>query len=386
MANNTATSADGGAVANYGLLNVSKSTFSNNSASGTAVLAASGGAIYNQGGTATIETSTFTGNKVIGTFSSGGAVAVNGGRVTFNGGALRQNEARDGGALLIGSGSVATLTGVTLENNKGGYGGAIENSGTLTVTDSVIANNQATVGDGGGVWNLSGTANLINVTISGNQAQTTGGGLSSYGNTVVIWKSTISGNTAAGNGGGLYLTGLSQLLNVTLSANKVTGAGSSGGGGLFNGGSAALIFVTVANNSAPVFGAGLYNDSMNGATLVMENSLLANNTTGGGSANCDGTISSSGHNFATDTKCALSQTGDQQNVALPLGALADNGGPTLTHMPQPGNPAIDAIPLANCPVAYRFDQRGVERPYNVKCDSGAVEVNIVNVYLPLVMR
>jgi hypothetical protein len=49
-----------------------------------------------------------------------------------------------------------------------------------------------------------------------------------------------------------------------------------------------------------------------------------------------------------------------------LGELADNGGPTLTLMPQPGSPAIG---LANdCPAT---DQRG--EPRAEPCTSGAVE-------------
>lgn len=36
------------------------------------------------------------------------------------------------------------------------------------------------------------------------------------------------------------------------------------------------------------------------------------------------------------------------NVAAGLGALADNGGPTDTHLPGPGSLLIDAGDLAGC--------------------------------------
>lgn len=64
-------------------------------------------------------------------------------------------------------------------------------------------------------------------------------------------------------------------------------------------------------------------------------------------------------------------------VAPLLGALADNGGPTLTHLPLGGSPAIDA---GSNPDALAFDQRG--DPFarvagdSMLPDIGAVEVNV----------
>jgi hypothetical protein len=51
------------------------------------------------------------------------------------------------------------------------------------------------------------------------------------------------------------------------------------------------------------------------------------------------------------------------------------GGGISAYGPQPGSPALDAVPIANCPLST--DQRGQPRPdplYNGACDSGAVEV------------
>jgi len=56
--------------------------------------------------------------------------------------------------------------------------------------------------------------------------------------------------------------------------------------------------------------------------------------------------------------------------------LADNGGPTLTIalIDAATNPALDAIPVADCSVAT--DQRGVSRPQPAdgNCDIGAFEL------------
>ena len=84
---------------------------------------------------------------------------------------------------------------------------------------------------------------------------------------------------------------------------------------------------------------------------------------------------SEGYNFSDDDSCDFSEPTD--NVAdgndPMLGALADNGGPTQTMLPQPGSPLIDAIqPISECQVDV--DQRGVTRPQIKGCDTGAVEV------------
>lgn len=226
---------------------------------------------------------------------------------------------------------------------------------------------------------LESDLDLAYSTVSDNQAATTGGGISCYANSVSVIHSTISGNQAGGNGGGIYSTCNLNLTNSTLSGNKAPG---KGGGGIYQAGSGSgsVAAVTLAGNTA-AFGAGVYNDGGGTSTLSLHYTLLAGNTTG----NCDGVITSLGYNLADDSNCAaLTQSGDQKNVNLPLGPLTNNGGPTLTHLPLTGNPAIDAIPT---PCSFTDDQRGVARPQGGKCDIGAVEVATVKlVYLPLVTK
>lgn len=57
-----------------------------------------------------------------------------------------------------------------------------------------------------------------------------------------------------------------------------------------------------------------------------------------------------------------------------LGPLADNGGPTRTHLPQAGSPAIDAGDPAFSGLAT--DQRGRARISGPRIDIGAVEVRV----------
>src|SRR5262249_6109309 len=99
---------------------------------------------------------------------------------------------------------------------------------------------------------------------------------------------------------------------------------------------------------------------------------------------------SEGYNLSSDNSCTafFTQTGDLNNANPQLGPLATNGGPTPTHLPKSGSPAIDAIPLGanGWGTSLTIDQRGAPRPIHGKCDIGAVEAGAVLplLWLPLV--
>jgi hypothetical protein len=103
----------------------------------------------------------------------------------------------------------------------------------------------------------------------------------------------------------------------------------------------------------------------------------------GGGANCAALIgtTSQGSNWDDDGTCGFGAgTGDHSNGGNPqLGALADNGGPTQTMLPQAASPLIDAIPVASCSggVGIHADQIGTSRPQGLGCDIGSVEVPVV---------
>jgi hypothetical protein len=84
---------------------------------------------------------------------------------------------------------------------------------------------------------------------------------------------------------------------------------------------------------------------------------------------------SAGFSARTDASCPFTATSDLPILAsLGLGALADNGGPTRTHLPAVDSPLRDAIPASDsqCTGLGR-DQRGLARPADAACDIGAVE-------------
>jgi hypothetical protein len=314
---------------------------------------------------------------------SGGGI-YNQGVITLTGTLLKDNRATSGGGLYH-DGPKATLMGVTLQGNSALAGGGLYiNSGEARLTDVTLSGNAAEL-RGGGIYNLSPSTFLTDVGMSGNAVTNLfgspgagGGGLYNSGS-VSLQNATLSGNsTANGSGGGLYNVGTVTLLNVTVSGNSA----SFNGGGIGSGaGATALSHVTVIGNSAGVSGGGL--DRIGGLVSVRA-SLVGDSPSGG---NCGGTISNLGFNLATDSTCGFNTVAN-----LLLGPLANNGGLTLTHSPQPGSPAIDVVAVG-CPPPTT-DQRGGSRPLDgdgngsAACDAGAVEYGTIisKVYVPLVIR
>ena len=80
--------------------------------------------------------------------------------------------------------------------------------------------------------------------------------------------------------------------------------------------------------------------------------------------------------MSTGGTCGLAGAADTVVADVGLGALADNGGPTATHLPVAGSPAVDRVAIGTaglCDGTVPTDQRGVARPSGAGCDAGAVE-------------
>lgn len=373
-------SGDGGAIASYKTLIVHNSSFLNNTTSSSSISTRAGGAILGVSGTIAVANSSFNGNQVLGTTGTGGAIALNNANLQLSDSSFSANKALDGGAIWVGSSSTAAITNTMFLNNQAGYGAAIESSGQTDIDHSTFANNSATSGDGGAIWVFSHDVDIAFSTFSSNQAKTTGGAISCYANTVSVINSTLNGNSAGSHGGGIYSSCNLNMTNSTLSANTAV----QGGGGVYQtgSGSAAIAAVTMVANKA-LFGAGVYNDGSATSSMTLSATMLNDNTPD----DCGGVITSNGDNLSGDTTCgAFTQTGDKKDQTLPLSALMDNGGPTYTHMPLTGNPAINALPPARC--GFSSDQRGAARPAGTNCDIGAVEAGAMlpRLYLPLVIR
>jgi len=248
-----------------------------------------------------------------------------------------------------------TLSQFTIRNGHGSPGGGISNFGTLTVSNSTISGNNAYCpsepchnhGSGGGIFNV-GTLTVNNSTVSGNTAQDSGGGIDSYA-AATVTNSTITGNSSSFDGGGIANCAGPLLVNNS----------------------------TVVGNSTPVLGGGIYHDDRFGGTTTIQNSIVANSTSGG---SCSGTMISNGYNLSSDDTCSFSGPGDLNNTNAMLGPLQNNGGPTQTMSLLSGSPAIDAGNPNGCTDGLghllKTDQRGAPRPDKEDtggCDMGAYE-------------
>jgi predicted outer membrane repeat protein len=297
---------------------------------------------------------------------------------------VSNNSAYVGGGIY-NDGSVAsavlTVTNSTFNNNSAtNSGGGIFNDGfdlvfrgsaALTVTDSTFSSNSANYG--GGIYNADagGTAVLTvaNSTFSGNSALHGGGithdNFQSTGSAVLtVTNSTFNNNSATNSGGGVYNEDWADsaaliVANCTFSGNSA----GNGGGGIFNNYVAGSPVLTVTNstfssNSATDTnsGGGIYNWNGQleiGSTILNASSIF----------NFFGAVTSEGFNLSSDDGGGfLTAIGDQIDIDSMLGPLADNGGPTLTHLPQLGSPAIDqgsAVGLVS--LGITTDQRGSAR-------------------------
>ena len=321
---------------------------------------------------------------------------------------------------------IVSISGVTIQDGEtpnaslspgsSSDGGGIDNKGNLTLTDCVVQNSVAGAlivngqpsqnAFGGGISNgdsqyVSGNETLVldHTIVSGNKANA-GGGIENFAGTVTIRDSTIDGNSATSIGGGISTGGI-------------------GGGGPFVNASVSLVRSTVSNNSSVSQGAGInlgtgkldviestvsgnvgvgvFTTFHSNAVTNIDSSTITANAAGGISAGAavnlansivagntafdvNGLITSQGYNLMQNTSFATISgvtTGNILGQDAKLGPLADNGGPTKTHLLLAGSPAIDAAnpagdtdPDGNL---LTVDQRGLSRKIGPASDIGPVE-------------
>lgn len=328
--------------------------------------------------------------------------------------------------FYISSGKTVSISGLTITRGKAGlvdglrFGGGIFNDhSTLTVSDCALRRNSADSG-GGGIFNDgrgggAATLSITNSTLDGNETRgNIGGGILNSGRaqgeaTISITNSTLNANSARLAGGGIYNDGaidgtaMLTVRNSTVSFNEA----QRFGGGIYNDGNTTGRATLLINNSTlsrnvAIYGgcAGILNDH---AALTVSNCTLSGNSAiarrGVGILNKEATlqigdtilnaeasdtnilndrgkITSLGYNLSSDNGGGvLTGAGDQINTNPMLGPLQDNGGPTVTHAPLTGSPAIDmGDPNFTPPPDYDQRGSGYSRVVNGRLDIGAIEV------------
>jgi hypothetical protein len=309
-------------------------------------------------------------------------VSVTGGWTIDGANGSQSGGSGDSGGGIFNSG-ILTITGCRVSGNQtgnggsgglgyGGNGGGIGNVGTLTIIDSTVSDNQTgnggagrpgggggvpggAGGSGGGISN-GGTATLVNTTVSGNR---TGNGATDPFT-----------NTIPGRGAGIYHGGAQMTIsNSTVSGNE-TGTqfvggpndGITGGGGIYvRSGQMTISNSTITANKATIYGGGIYrySDSYSSGTVTLRSTIVAGNSSGSG-PDIFGTVQSDGYNLISAQSASNISpnpgAGPDFQGAPELDPLADNGGPTLTHLPRGNSPVIDRGKNFS---ASSTDQRGV---------------------------
>ena len=310
----------------------------------------------------------------------------------------QSNDSTDGSNALPSITSTIAITGngATIERSDANGTPAfrlvhVSSSGELTMEGVTVRNGSADASNGGGLFNR-GSLTLENASVTDNSA-INGGGIENRGS-LRLTGVTVSGNTSnGGDGGGIRTNTDLTEFKATISNSTISGNSATRGGGLFNtDGVTQIVSSTVTGNTAPNGGGagiGSFGDN------VTETALLASIVAGNVgtdvdfvSGNANNSFTSNGNNLVGDGNATgdFNQSNDTTGVADPmLGLLSDNGGPTKTHRPIAGSPAIDRINslvlFGNrvCLGVPAFDQRGVTRPQDgdlnndSDCDIGAVE-------------
>jgi CSLREA domain-containing protein len=260
--------------------------------------------------------------------------------------------------------NIATLTLEDVHLVRGA-GSTVDNSGgTLVLSHATVSGSQTSVTSTGQltIQDSSLTSTATAIVSTGTTAVTRSTATSPYRCATLRAPATITASTLAGCREGVSIEGglASDVVTVT-SSTLSQGTSTSAGFGISVGaGRLVVVDSTLVGARGPAL-RGWNTES------TITNSIIQNQP--GQGANCATTIPSGGYNLVSDASCGFAAAGDLQSTTANLGPLAANGGPTQTHLPLSGSPAIDT----GNPACSPTDQRGVARPQGGQCDRGAVE-------------
>jgi hypothetical protein len=300
------------------------------------------------------------------------------------------------GAAVSGGGAIGShdcymhLSDVRATSSHATSGGCITFNGGM-ITNSVVSGCSAS-SVGGGIQVTYGFANsqIYQSTISSNTAVLGGGGVflddashSNYLRSTIISQSTINNNRVTSQsdlqygGGGIAV--LHSMLSLRYSTVTQNQSHKTGGGislaDSYSANRSNVFRSTVAHNSAyKTAGNGLYTV---GGSLIVQYSIIADNFSKYALTDLFGTFFLYKSLVQSPGNATITGTGSLIGSDPDLANLDDNGGATATMLPNPGSPAIDAIPGCGIPM----DQRGLQGCANGKSDMGAVERQVPEVII-----
>lgn len=298
---------------------------------------------------------------------TGGRVLIDGGKSTIQ----RAESAPEFGILRSSAWSVS-LENVTIRNAAGAPG--ISASDSLSIHHSKVIGCE--IGIEIGIENhVSGLLTVINSTVRGNGTGVVNTCNWPTPNTVdvAIDSTTFSNN---GPGGAIVFRGCTErseltVINSTFSSN----AAPQGGAISVSDADLSVDYSTIVNNIGHLEGGGIHAD---GSHVSVYGSIVAQNQGLNCSISADSSVTST-YNLTDDDWCGFDDDTDQWVTDPMLSDLDYWGGPTLTHMPLEGSPAIDAGGPWCGFLGLHRDQRNYGRPADgdgdgqAVCDRGAVE-------------
>lgn len=312
-----------------------------------------GGGGYGGGGGALVS----GGGGGIGGGGGGGLLAdtYNGGGGGFGGGGGGAGVVQSGSATGGGSGGFGGGGGSY--GGQGGYGGG-----------NALLTSGGGLGAGGAIFVLGGSVTLANSTLTGNIAQAGSGGLASEAGSAL--------------GGAIFnLNGQLALYNVTVAANQLLRPGA-----LSSRTAGGAIYSLAYGAGAPHATVSLHNCILSGSRQVGTSGaaltqsaleLVAEQASGTAEVHAESPnliASSDARNGAL-----VAQSGALPVAEPQLGQLGDNGGPTMTLLPDASSAAVGVGEKESCygTLVGGVDQRGQRRP--TACTLGAVEVGAADV-------
>jgi predicted outer membrane repeat protein len=342
-----------------------------------------------EGGTATVTESAFTGNATVrwwgtlmvsdSTFSANGIDATYGGALSIRGGAkiettkFNNNNAANGGAIWFGAGDLSLRRVVFQGNRATGVGGAIgaadsPDEAHLTIRYTHFRENQAAYGGAITLGQALGSEHLLvgyAVNFARNVAADSGGAIYAATGSVKLARATLVENHAAVEGGAIF--GSTKGGSGTMLANALLVRNTAAAGGAYSGSIFHLVSGTIADNQGTAIVVkpldGGQSQGTDGAA-GFKNTVLLNNS--GGACSAGAPVQDLGQNVQyPDAGCGAS---------IPI----YDPGLDIGYVPIPGSPirfaGDDAACLAD-PVSAR-DVFGKPRPQGVHCTIGAVEGTI----------